>query len=385
MATTIYQLRVISPVHIGTGQEFGGLDGTYHQGVWYQIDIDAVLALSGADPVDLANAMMARDFNWASWLAKRQIAPEKVSARQVACAHNPGNTKVRGCLRDPYGRPSIPGSSLKGAIRTALLESLIENLDKSQRQQMAQQAVQRDERGHPHHDRRYVVGQNTVENQLLIGRNAKGNRSNYDLLRAIHVSDSPSLAPETVQIELVWVYTLRGNQLVPKREGNTEYKLFVESLLPNTETEVVIRLDTELLEGRALKELGFSEQSGHALKEFPTLCNNRAQSLIESEGHFCKDYGLPEMAHFYVELYNKLEEVEAEGGFLLNIGWGGGWETKTVTNPLTDGLDREYEQIRRTFNLGKRDSQEFPKTRRIVFRNNQPWMPLGWVSLTPKR
>ncbi len=103
MATTTYRLRILSPVHIGNGQELGKLDGVYNNGRWYQIDINAVLAQSGVDPVDLANAMMRPDFNWASWLAKRQIDPVKVSLRQIVCAQNPGETKIRECLRNPYG------------------------------------------------------------------------------------------------------------------------------------------------------------------------------------------------------------------------------------------------------------------------------------------
>ncbi len=245
---------------------------------------------------------------------------------------------------------------------------------------MAQRAVQKDDKGKLP-DRRYV-GQIAVENKLLIGRKAGKNRPNYDLLRALHVSDSEPFSPDAVQIELVWVYTLRGNQLVQKREGTTEYKLFTESLLPNTETEMVIRLDTDLLTKRA-SDMGFSKEGVRAVQEFPTRCNNRAQSLIESEGIFYKDYGLPTIVKFYSELGEMLEDVEGEGGFLLNVGWGGGWETKTVTNPLTLDLDKEYEQIRQTFNLGRRNSDIFPKTRRIVLRNNQPWRPMGWVSLVP--
>ncbi len=247
---------------------------------------------------------------------------------------------------------------------------------------MAQRAVQKDAKGRPP-DRRYV-GQNAVESELLIGRKAGKNRPNYDLLRALHVSDSEPLSHDAVQIESVWVYTLRESQLVQKREGTTEYKLFAESLLPNTETEVAIRLDTDLLIKRA-SNLGFSEEGVRALQEFPTRCNNRAQSLIESEGTFYEDYGMPTIVKFYSKLGEMLEEVEGEGGFLLNIGWGGGWKTKTVTNPLTLDSDEEYEQIRETFSLGRRNSDTFPKTRRIVLRNNQPWMPMGWVSLVPIR
>jgi hypothetical protein len=57
---------------------------------------------------------------------------------------------------------------------------------------------------------------------------------------------------------------------------------------------------------------------------------------------------------------------------------------KTVTNPLTEGLDDEYWRIRQTYRLGRSDSAVFPKTRRLAYRDNQPFAPLGWVALIPE-
>jgi|YNPMSStandDraft_1061717.scaffolds.fasta_scaffold28743_2 CRISPR-associated protein Csm5 len=383
MATQTYRLEILSPTHIGSGQEHGAFDGVFQNGRWYLIDLRKVLERSKEDPTNLANAMMQQGFNWASWLQKRNISPAEVAAHSVACAQNPGATKIRACIRDPFGRPYIPGSTLKGAIRTAVLESLLTGESRQRRQQWARRAVQKNQQGKPP-DRRYVA-RNTLERDLLIGKvSNRANESNYDLLRALHIGDSEPMDPEQAHIGLAWVHTLRNSQLVQKRAGGEEYKMFLEWLPTGVQTRLTIRIDERLLEGKYRQDVGFDDNQVQALREFANACNERARAVIEHEGEFYEDYGLPAIAKFYQMLDNQLQQIAKQRGFLLNIGWGGGWEMKTVTNPLTENLDEEYERIRQTYNLGRRGSDEFPKTRRVAYQGNQPFAPPGWVALVPE-
>ena len=381
MATQTYRLEILSPTHIGSGQEYSALDGVFQNGHWYLIDLNKVVERSKEDPTNLANAMMQQGFNWASWLQRRGIAPAEVASYSVACVQNPGSTKIRACIRNPFWRPYLPGSTLKGAIRTAVLESLVAALDDEKRQRITRRILERDERGRlaP----REWVGRKTVE-RLLLGKHSGRNDSNYNLLRALHISDSEPIDLEQVQIGLAWVHTLRNGQLVQKRVGGEEYKMLMEWLPVGVSTRLTIRLDEQLLQGDYLRDLGFMEEQQKTLRNFAAACNERAHAMIEHEGGFYEDYGLPAIAKFYQTLGNRLQQIEEQGGFLLNIGWGGGWETKTVTNPLTEGLDEEYERIRQTYNLGRRGADVFPKTRRVAYQGDQPFAPLGWVALIPE-
>jgi CRISPR-associated protein Csm5 len=381
MATQTYQLETLSPLRIGSGQEYSAFDGVFQNGRWYLIDLKKVLERSKEDPTNLANAMMQSGFNWAGWLERRGIAPAEVAARSVACAQNPGSAKIRACIRDPFGQPYIPGSTLKGAIRTAILEKIVADLTIEKRQQITRRVFERDERGRL--ASREWVGRKKVEH-LLLGRHSGRNESSYDLLRALHISDSEPIDPEQAQIGLAWVHTLRNKQLVQKRAGQEEFTMFLEWLPVGVQTRLTIHLDERLLQGDYLQQLGFEEDQIKVLRDFVAACNERASAIIEHEGEFYEDYGLPAITQFYQTLNERLQQVEEEGGFLLNIGWGGGWEMKTVTNPLTEGLDDEYEQIRKAYNLGRRDSGVFPKTRRLAYRHNQPFAPLGWVALIPE-
>jgi CRISPR-associated protein Csm5 len=383
MATQTYRLEILSPTHIGSGQEYSALDGVFQNGHWYLIDLNKVVERSKEDPTNLANAMMQPGFNWASWLQKRHIPPAEVAAYSVACPQNPDSTKIRACIRDPFWRPYIPGSTLKGAIRTAILEELVTAESPQRRQQWARQAVRRNQEGKSP-DRRYVA-RNTIERELLIGKMPnRANESNYDLLRALHVSDSEPVDAKQVQIGLTWVHTLRNNQLVPKRVGQEEYKMFVEWLRVGAQTRLTIRIDERLLQGDYLQQLGFGKAQVETLRDFTVACNERTAALMEHEAAFYEDHGLPAIARFYQTLLDRLQQVEAQRGFVLNIGWGGGWETKTFTNPLTEGLDEEYERIRQTYNLGRRGADVFPKTRRVAYQGDQPFAPLGWIALIPE-
>jgi len=383
MATQTYRLEILSPTHIGSGQEYGAFDGVFQNGRWYLIDLKKVLERSKEDPTNLANAMMQQGFNWASWLQKRNISPAQVCSYSVACTQNPGATKIRACIRDPFWRPYIPGSTLKGAIRTAVLESLLTDESRQRRQQWARHAVQKNQRGKPP-DRRYVA-RNTLERDLLIGKvSNRANESNYDLLRALHIGDSEPIDPEQAHIGLAWVHTLRNGQLVQKRAGGEEYKMFLEWLPARVQTRLTIRIDKQLLEGKYRQDIGFNDNQVQALRKFADACNERASEIIRLESKFYEKSGLPAVGKFYQTLKERLQQVKANGGFLVNIGWGGGWEMKTVTNSLTEGLDDEYWKIRQTYNLGHRNSATFPKTRRLAYRDDQPFAPLGWVALVPE-
>ena len=60
-----YQLKTITPVHIGTGEILSQIDGFYDNGRWHRIDIDAVLAAIPESELNrLTIAMGQRNFQW---------------------------------------------------------------------------------------------------------------------------------------------------------------------------------------------------------------------------------------------------------------------------------------------------------------------------------
>lgn len=452
MATTVYTITCLSPVHIGTGQQLSKFDGAYYQGRWHVIDLDRVFT-QGIDGDELAQAMSSPSFSWAEWLQGRRISAEEVALYSLPCPQDPREVYIREGMKNIYQCPYLPGSTLKGAIRTAVLwyllrhnqqakqftrrylllatfakdileelrgiakgnrdaeadpnnqlrairramevddqreaEALLEvmyeamdkNLQQAKQGQRRQRLAMRDLKGLG--GSRERLGQ-PVERKVL------GRDPNHDLMRAVQVMDSEPVSLEQMEVGLVWTYTLRHGQLVPKREQEGEYKAFAEWLGVGTELRCAVRIDETLLDKQELDFGGAKEQ---AVRHLPTVCNEYARSLIHRQREFAAKYQMPILRDFYAGLQQRLNGIKP-GGFLLNIGWGGGWEAKTVGDIvqelLRDDQFDDFADLRERFRLGADPKTQrvdpnapFPHTRLVAYRNGSPAYPLGWILLEP--
>lgn len=456
MAATRYRITCLSPVHIGTEQQLSKFDGTYHNGRWYVVDLDKVFA-RGIDGNDLAQAMSATGFSWAEWLQGRRIPAEEVALYSLPCPQDPKEVYIREGMKNVYLQPYIPGSTLKGAIRTAILWYLLRrdqqakdftrrylllttfmkdirnelrkiaqgNRDAEQHpdnhRRAIQQALEIEDRAEleaslrvlyealgknlqqaQQGDRRQRLGMRELESLggkrewagQPIERKVLGKDPNHDLMRAVQVGDSESVSLEQMEVGLVWTYTLRNGQLVPKKEPEGDYKAFAEWLKEGMALQVVIRLDETLFSEQANEVLQFRGAKEQAVRQLPQICNEYARALLRRQKEFAQKYQMPVLRDFYAELEQKLQKLP-QGAFLLNIGWGGGWEAKTVGDIvqelLHDDQFDDFADLRERYKLGadprthKIDPDApFPHTRLIAYRNGSPAYPLGWVLLAPQ-
>ena len=374
-----YQLKTITPVHIGTGETLSQIDGFYDNGRWHRIDLDAVLAAFPESELNrLTIAMGQRDFQWGRYLPTNQ----RSASYALLCPEDPRETEIREAIKNPFSRPMIPGSSIKGIIRTALLWGLIDD-DAPE----AQEAFK--------YSSSYLKEQlQRRPNQSWIGqgieRHVLGKDPNHDLMRVVQVSDAAPIPIEALEIGVAWTVTLnRGGELVQKREGNREYKTFVEQIRAEQTFDFSIKIDKSLFRPREKGELGFSAQQEQVVCEkLAEVCNFVAAGLAKDEAEFYDYYRLPELANFYESLSSQIENLPG-GGFVLPIGWGTGYLAKTVTQLVTGDDEDLMMRLRRHYRLGRSRSEgdyyddEFPKTRRVVYDRQRPKSPLGWVQITP--
>ena len=125
-----YQLQTLTPVHIGSGETLNFMDGCYANGRWYRIDLDKVLAHPSTDLNALTSEMAQRGFRWERYLRQHGSGLSELSAYSLLCPQSPEEVEIREAIKTVHNHPYIPGSTLKGAIRTALLgEILNENSD----------------------------------------------------------------------------------------------------------------------------------------------------------------------------------------------------------------------------------------------------------------
>ena len=371
-----YQLKTITPVHIGTGETLSQIDGFYDNGQWHRIDIDAVLAaIPESDLNRLTIAMGQRDFQWKGYLPTNQPS----ASYTLPCPEDPRETEIRETIKHPSNRPMIPGSSIKGAIRTAMLWDLIGDSNQEPFKYSVnylQEQLQR-------RPNRNWVGQ-SIERHVL------GKDPNHDLMRAVQVSDTAPIPIEALEMGVAWTVTLnQRGELVQKRERGREYKTFAEQIRAEQTFDFSIKIDKSLFGGHEKRELGYSDHQERVVcEELADVCNFVTVELAKDEAEFYEYYRLPELANFYESLSKQIENLQ-DGAFILQIGWGTGYLPKTVTGLLTGGDNDLMMKLRRHYRLGRSRSggdyydEEFPKTRRVLYDRQIPKSPLGWVQITP--
>jgi CRISPR type III-A-associated RAMP protein Csm5 len=192
--------------------------------------------------------------------------------------------------------------------------------------------------------------------------------------------------------KLAWTYTLRGNRLVEKREHDGEYKVFVEWLTPGTTLQLSLRIDDFLFSNTAERDLHFRGAKEQAVRQVAHTCNAYARAITTSEKAFYTKYSLDALRDFYSDLETTLAGLPEEA-FLLNVGWGSGWEVKTVGDLLRTQLGTDgFKELRQRYQLGENPKTRqldlnglFPHTRRIAYDSGAPMWPMGWVKLIPAR
>jgi CRISPR-associated protein Csm5 len=349
-------LMTLSPLHIGNGEELmRGYDYVVHKGRTWRIDEDALLdAALGEGEFD--EMLLRRPA--AELLQPNDFRPDSPLFRYVvkgAPRSQERGARLREQVKDAFDRPYLPGSSLKGAFRTALFaRALAQNpraLDVGRLQDNRKWAAQPVERG-------------------LLGRDP-----NHDLLRALQVSDSAPLDPsQSLSIENAQVIT----------GGQSGSPIEVEALRTQIRVQSSVKLDLALFTPQAERELRFGERLGW-LQGLMAVCRERAAPVLAAERDwFAQRYPGAPIAGFYEQLTQLVGQMRDER-CLLQIGWGGGWLNKTAGLYLDD---RQREDVVGRYRLARgsrRRGDLFPKSRRVVLdAQGRPVAPLGWVLIEMK-
>ena len=359
MTTTNYRLEILTPTHVGSGDSYVWLDYVYEGGKLYVLDIGRVsqaLTRSGVISVgELVERMKDATFSWNRLLQQAGVAVASVAEYAIPAAGDPavGSTgrrgeragEVRAIARNANRQPYIPGSSIKGAIRSAVVARLL--LGVSNNELGGKVGRGRKE---------FAAGQ--LE-QTLLGRDP-----NHDLFRALQVSDSDPFALDDVRV----VEVRRGRNF----DGTGGMLTFVEVLRAGAATVVKLRVDDGLLEAH-FRTLGWSSQQVAILRdELAAACREFSATVVQEQRKFYRP---------------NWQESEDAASFSLLLGWGGGWAGKAPIGVRLKGqMPDFFEQTANYLQMGKREvvisADTFP-TSHWMAREGSQELPLGWVRLTP--
>ena len=361
-----YNLRFITPLHVGKGLRLNKMDYVVKGNRVMIIDLQRLTSFSKIDPEELSDAMDMRNFDIGSYLRGKGIDPAQVASYSVACS-NPPQGEIISCLKDGLGNPYVPGSSLKGALRTAILWERIKK-DPSLMNEARNKIESAIERAGPRSSAAWAA--QPLE-RLFLGRDpVKGNHPNYDHLRALKVSDTDIIPKEQLQCFDAAVKNLRGDRL------DTKMTLCAEAFQPGTETLISLDIDPFLLRDDIQSKLNLKVDD---LKDLEKISRSYYSDYIKSEIDFFSKYDESVLEDFYKKL---LILNEKRSGMLLRAGWGSGWHGMTVARLFPDLLD----DIRDAFRLGRSNVAEFPKTRKLAVMavdQTHQMQPFGWIWARP--
>lgn len=297
-------------------------------------------------------------------------------------ANAKGPKEIIPFIKAPGHRPYLPGSSIKGAVRSAILRGAYPH---------AAAAVQAEIRSLARRGGKHASEE--VQAQLLVGAQVKGGRyPNYDLLRALGFADTAPVSPDKLQVCEVQILSSRlagrdGERALGQKE---RVSLHVEALKPGTRLRGSLMWQRGLLSAHGpaadLRLAGLRDR----VIGFCKLCREAAEALIAQELRFYEGHrgdAAAGLARRYSELLNESRGLH-DRAFLWPLGFGTGYDAKTLTDLLGDeAFDAVAHGSKHTRRLG-RPSEEpenwlgpdlSPKSRKVVFDRSGRPEPMGWL------
>lgn len=369
------KIKILTPIHIGTGEKLGKLDLVFTENKLFVIDINKVIEKVKNSPSALKE-FENPNFNIKNFLGDQGINYSDVAKYEILTNLKPNRSEIFEFIKTGLGNPIIPGSSIKGAIRTVFLWHLVKEYPEIVKEKLQE-----------------IIKDNKMKKERaddIIDKQLFGENPNYNFMRVLQISDAKfkilDLSVEEVKILDKknngtygwWRYkaSIKDN---PKFATST----FIEVLKEGAFSEFNIKIEEFLLQQPIVESLKFNNKKVY-FSELVEKCNEYAKNYIQGEIEFYKNCGMTNLQSFYENLHKNIPENNRI--FLLHLGWGIGW------NAITGNwFEEEKEDFRRKYKLGKGywdkvkkqwvPINEFPKTRKIVFKNIQPYRAMGWVKV----
>jgi len=261
----------------------------------------------------------------------------------------------------------IPGSSLKGAIRTAVLADVI--LQK-----------------------RVRIKANVSEKWLMKLLRGAENQPQYDFFRFVEVGDSDEKSPDE-SLGIYFVDVLSGSVsdgVAAQTKSEVRFKgynVMYEGLNPGTVFKTAIKFNAGVFSG-VKDALGFSgnleiylEPSG-----IVSAINRFSLRVIEKELEFLRgfssDVGLDYVSKFYESVKKQIEASAGNVAYLC-LGQGAGWLNTTIGSLIIDAVrGKEWKEFRLRNKLATHRMEfVFPKSRKMVRISKNNILPPGWIGL----
>ncbi len=357
-------ITTLNPLHIGTGRTLlNEYDFAVRDGRTYRLNEDAILEDRLAENPAIASRLaLIKPAELADGLLGKPGAEAARYHRYVVQGvprSSEGGAQLREQIKTPFDELYLPGSSVKGALRTALGWWLWK------------QRGMRPEAARLGNSPRFAARE--FEKWLF------GADPNRDLLRAIQVGDSAPAGKEGLVVVNARVLTKKG--LAAKGAP-----IEMEAVMGDRPFVLPVKLDLALLTPWA-KRAELPADGGALLTKLAAVVQQHSADRIAREVEWFK--GIDGAAPI-VDFYQQLQALKFGGSrCLVQLGWGTGWDSKTLGSRLRADprfMERIMGNYRMTRGV-KVAPDRFPASRRVAVHvqrdaqgrtDERIAAPLGW-------
>jgi len=439
------KIKTRSPLHIGTGRDLEAFEYVIYDGFFWRLDINRVTAFlleaAGDQAVDRLvdwidqqvqklerasnnreQSRIRRSITLRTFLQKelkrsdldsrllQQI--ERVARYGMRTPHRDFNQLIREQIKDPDGRLYVPGSSLKGALRTCLLYQVLVEADKGTRSAWLHQMEKKLGNLGRHPRRRDAVrfAQWLEQEVFYCGMLRKGRPSygdaQFDLLKFLMVSDSNAVPPEEGVVVNVEIYRPKSKpqpQAPPVEALDAEVELQVrlgfdtkfirrvwqlyERRAKGLGSEIWIDLPEKFkrLYGISVQEAAAMDEEAlerHLLNRVRKACRQFSEALRRFEINWCGRAEQGATESFARQLKRFYSQLPAD---TVRLGWASGFAAVTVFLALyrDEQWSEVLKRMLKSFFRINASLKHFPTSRRMATDadGTMSAVPLGWVEL----
>lgn len=461
-------LRTLSPVHIGSGNNIEPFDYVARNGAYSRVNFEAfserlfdlnpdhLTRLSTwitetAERIDELDRQRKRDRNrrrefqnelntvrrnfTLSHFAENQIQARGLSDRLMTdddlahyrCAINTDRQyQLKEQIKTANHELYIPGSSLKGALRTALAFAVLTEADEGFKYRLKSRLSRYPDKARRSKTRRLEIdlGQEIEQAVFRCGAHIRGRTSfseiHFDLMRGLRVSDTFNT---DAQLAVLMANTFLRQVDRSNRRGtprlNAQAPVLLEALLPQSSFSVRLNVDLDFvrhaqpsakewieLDERFERLFGFSRAelqtmdnataSSRALERTLSACRIFSAAIAKEEVRWAEQFEQNDTRRI-LSFYNRLNALT--DCVPVRLGWGSHFMSTTIVLALRNDpiLGEVMTDIVRAFEVdliwtmkGKAGNPRtrtvrlgtFPRSRRMVALGRSAGAPFGWVALS---
>jgi len=328
-----------------------------------------------------------KNFNMEGFLSRHGVRSEsgleRLAGYTVQVHENARPLQLLPMIRDVNSMPYIPGSSIKGAMRTAVLYSMLKRMRESEYLRFQSrfidevnskiESIRRDSRGSNISEKQRkrffidieqkLTNHFDFENFFRRGYEYKHD-PHTDIFRCLKVSDA-------LPVEMdCRVYDFRV--LDKQNDGSLAFEspIFAEAISPGSVFEFQISWDSWLVE--RFRKLNEDIPLG-GLKDVIDSCKEFTTDQVRWESEFFRNCNrrLKDPAR----IISELDGMEAD----LRLGWGSGLTGASLSMLLPDELRLELRDL--FYRRHASGVNEFPKSRRVLVEREEPASLLGFCRL----